>query len=117
MSDEAEAENLTIGSVPNAWRRGFRSRPRSIEANAVTMAKRNKAKKALAQRWEKSSRPVLTPKEPRNLRLEIEWLLPALVLGFLVYTNTLGGEFAYDDQRQIAWNTFDPGWLPVLAWR
>src|SRR6185436_6668917 len=88
-----------------AWRLGFRSRPRSIEANAVTMAKKNKAKKASAQRWEKSTRPVSTPKEPRNLRLEILWLLSALVLGFLVYTNTLGGEFVYDDQRQIVRNT------------
>ena len=28
-----------------------------------------------------------------------------MVLGFLVYTNTLGGEFVYDDQRQIVRNT------------
>ena len=45
------------------------------------------------------------PREQRALRIELLWLLPALVLGFLVYTNTLGGEFVYDDQRQIVRNT------------
>ena len=68
------------------------------------MGKRNKAKRT-AERWEKSSRPALFPKEPRNLRMELLWLLPAVLLGFLIYTNTLGGEFVYDDQRQIVRNT------------
>jgi hypothetical protein len=68
------------------------------------MAKKNKAKRT-AQRWEKSSQLVSSPKEPRNLRLEMLWLLPALVLGFLIYTNTLGGEFVYDDEQQIVRNT------------
>jgi tetratricopeptide (TPR) repeat protein len=68
------------------------------------VAKKNKAKRA-AQRWEKSARPISSPTEPRSSHLELLWLLPALVLGFLVYTNTLGGEFVYDDQRQIVRNT------------
>ena len=33
------------------------------------------------------------------------WLLPALVLGALIYANTLNGEFVYDDLRQIVRNT------------
>lgn len=37
--------------------------------------------------------------------IEFWWLLPALVLGFLVYVNTLYGEFVYDDLRQIVRNT------------
>jgi tetratricopeptide (TPR) repeat protein len=69
------------------------------------MAKKNKSKKASAQRWEKGIRGAETPKEPRNLRIEIWWVLPALVAAFLIYTNTLGGEFVYDDQRQIVRNT------------
>ena len=44
------------------------------------------------------------PQEKRGLRIEFLWLLPALVLGFLVYANTLGGEFVYDDLRQIVRN-------------
>jgi len=44
-------------------------------------------------------------KEGRGWRSEILWLLPALVFGFLLYANTLGGEFVYDDQRQIVRNT------------
>lgn len=39
------------------------------------------------------------------MRVELLWLLPALALGFLVYMNTLHGEFVYDDQRQIVRNT------------
>jgi protein O-mannosyl-transferase len=44
-------------------------------------------------------------REPHGLRIDLWWLLPALVLGFLVYTNTLGGEFVYDDEQQIVRNT------------
>jgi protein O-mannosyl-transferase len=69
------------------------------------MGKKSKSKKAAAQRWEKSGRAAQPPREQRNLRMELWWLLPALVLGFLIYTNTLGGEFIYDDLRQIKRNT------------
>jgi tetratricopeptide (TPR) repeat protein len=69
------------------------------------MAKKNKSKKASAQRWDKGVKGAESPKEPRNLRAELLWLLPALILGFLIYTNTLGGEFVYDDQRQVVRNT------------
>jgi hypothetical protein len=50
------------------------------------------------------SQALRQPREPHGLRIDLLWLLPALVLGFLVYTNTLGGEFVYDDQRQIVRN-------------
>jgi tetratricopeptide (TPR) repeat protein len=45
------------------------------------------------------------PQQQRSLRIELLWLLPALVLGFLIYTNALHGDFVYDDQRQIVRNT------------
>ena len=48
---------------------------------------------------------VHKPREKRGLRFELLWLLPALVLGFLIFANTLGGEFVYDDSRQIVRNT------------
>ncbi len=41
----------------------------------------------------------------RRGRRELIWLLPAVLLGILVYANTLRGEFVYDDQRQIVRNT------------
>jgi tetratricopeptide (TPR) repeat protein len=69
------------------------------------MGKKSKSKRAAAQRWEKSGKATQPPREQRNLRMDLLWLLPALVLGFLIYTNTLGGEFIYDDLRQIKRNT------------
>ncbi len=41
----------------------------------------------------------------RNLRTEFMVLLPALLLGALLYANTLHGQFVYDDKPQIARNT------------
>ena len=69
------------------------------------MGKKSKAKKASPYRSSSYSKGVKPPKEQRDVRRELLWLLPALVLGFLVYTNALGGEFVYDDQRQIVRNT------------
>ena len=57
------------------------------------MGRRSKSKKAVTQRW-----------KPHDLQSDLLWLLPALVLGFLVYANTLGGEFVYDDEQQIVRN-------------
>src|SRR5438477_461618 len=69
------------------------------------MSKKSKSKRTSSQRWDKGVRAAKSPQEQRNLRSELWWLLPALVLGFLIYTNTLGGEFVYDDLRQIVRNT------------
>jgi tetratricopeptide (TPR) repeat protein len=41
----------------------------------------------------------------RNLRTELLVLLPALLLGAVLYANTLHGQFVYDDKPQIARNT------------
>src|SRR5438105_199951 len=68
------------------------------------MGKESKAKKAGTQRRSKET-AGLTPKEPRSWRIDFFWVLPALVLGFLIYTNTFRGEFVYDDQLQISRNT------------
>ena len=73
------------------------------------MGKKSKSKRAAAQRWEKSGKAAQPPREQRSLRMELFWLLPALVLGFLIYTNTLGGEFIYDDLRQIKRNPLIQG--------
>src|ERR1700704_1489086 len=70
-----------------------------------TTGMRSKAKKASTQRWGKGSKAVKPPQEKRNLRIELLWLLPALVLGFLVYANALRGDFVLDDQLQILRNT------------
>jgi protein O-mannosyl-transferase len=70
-----------------------------------TMGKRSKSTKVPTQRWGKDSKALRPPREPHGLRIDLWWLLPALVLGFLVYTNTLGGEFVYDDEQQIVRNT------------
>ena len=69
------------------------------------MGKRSKSKKASTQRWGKGSKAVKPPQEKRNLQIELLWLLPALVLGFLVYANALRGDFVYDDELQILRNT------------
>ena len=94
------------------------------------MAKKSKKSQRPAQkRWGKGSKAIKLPKdlevptpvaapgtaarpkpvhksqEQSSPRIELMWLLPALVLGFLVYTNTLHGEFVYDDRRQISRNT------------
>lgn len=68
------------------------------------MGKKAKARKVAIQRRAKVQTP-LEPQEPDDLRSAFLWLLPALVLGFLVYVNTLGGEFVYDDQLQISRNS------------
>src|SRR5437868_2760640 len=67
------------------------------------MGKKSRSKRAPTERWDKS-RQASKPRWP-TLRTELLWLLPALVLGFLVYANTLSGEFVYDDQVQISRNT------------
>jgi protein O-mannosyl-transferase len=67
------------------------------------MSKSRKPKKARASPPVRPSK--VSSDEHRNLRLELVWVLPALVLGFLVYVNTLHGDFVYDDQRQIVRNT------------
>ena len=69
-----------------------------------TTGKISKSKKAATHRWSEDSKALKPPKVPHGLRIDLLWLLPALVLGFLVYANTLGGEFVYDDLRQIVRN-------------
>ena len=69
------------------------------------MGKRSESEKASTQRWGKGSKAVKPPKEPHGLRSDLLWLLPALVLGSLVYANALRGDFVYDDQLQILRNT------------
>jgi len=39
-----------------------------------------------------------------NIKGEIQWLILLSVLGFIFYSNTLSGEFVYDDNRQIVRN-------------
>lgn len=39
-----------------------------------------------------------------NIKGEIQWLILLSVLGFIFYSNTLSGEFVYDDSRQIVRN-------------
>ena len=67
--------------------------------------KKSKGQKSSASRWNKTEAIVRAPHEQRNLLMDFWWLLPALLLGILVYLNTLGGEFIYDDARQIVRNT------------
>jgi protein O-mannosyl-transferase len=69
------------------------------------MGKKSKSKKASAQRSVSGSKALKPPQEKRGFRIELLWLLPALVAGFLVYVNTLYGQFVYDDQWQIVRNT------------
>src|ERR1043166_8603335 len=69
------------------------------------MGKKSKPKKASAQRWAGGSKTMRAAPEKRGLRIELLWLLPALVAGLLVYLNTLHGQFVYDDQWQIVRNT------------
>lgn len=35
---------------------------------------------------------------------ELKWILPLVLVAFVVFVNTLGGEFVYDDNRQIERN-------------
>lgn len=39
-----------------------------------------------------------------NIKSELRWLIFLSVIGFIVYANSLGGEFVYDDNRQIVRN-------------
>src|ERR1700694_2448337 len=68
------------------------------------MGEISKSTEVSTHRWGKESEALKPPKEPHGLRIDVLWLLPALVLGFLVYANTLGGEFVYDDEQQIVRN-------------
>jgi protein O-mannosyl-transferase len=70
----------------------------------VTMNKRSGSKR-VATPCSEDNKALNPPKEPYRLRIDLLWLLPALVLGFLVYANTLNGEFVYDDEQQIVRNT------------
>jgi len=69
------------------------------------MGKKSKPKKASAQRSAGGSKTMRAAPEKRGLRIELLWLLPALVAGLVVYLNTLHGQFVYDDQWQIVRNT------------
>jgi protein O-mannosyl-transferase len=40
-----------------------------------------------------------------KIRDEIKWLIPLVLVCFVVFANTVGGEFVYDDTRQIVRNT------------
>ena len=71
---------------------------------AAPMGKTSKAKKPTNQIRRGS--PSLEAGASRNLQRDLLWLLPALLLGFLIYLNSLQGEFVYDDQLQISRNTF-----------
>ena len=39
-----------------------------------------------------------------KIRDEIKWLIPIVLVCFVVFANTVGGEFVYDDTRQIVRN-------------
>ena len=68
------------------------------------MSKKPKSTKSFSQRREKENASKFR-EQGRTSWTELWWLLPALILGFLVYVNTLGGEFVYDDLRQVVRNT------------
>lgn len=68
------------------------------------MGKKSKARKVAIQRAARAQHPIETAAS-EDFRVVFLWLVPALVLGFLVYANTLGGEFVYDDQLQISRNS------------
>ena len=40
-----------------------------------------------------------------KIRDELKWLIPLVLVCFVVFANTVGGEFVYDDTRQIVRNT------------
>lgn len=40
-----------------------------------------------------------------KFRGEIKWIIPLVLVCFVVFANSLGGEFVYDDTRQIVRNT------------
>ncbi len=42
--------------------------------------------------------------EKTQIKNEIRWLIPILLVAILVFANSLGGEFTYDDNRQIERN-------------
>jgi protein O-mannosyl-transferase len=67
--------------------------------------KKSKGQRSSGSHWTKSEAMVRAPQEQRDLLMDFWWLLPALLLGILLYLNTLGGEFIYDDARQIVRNT------------
>ena len=41
-------------------------------------------------------------------RDELKWIIPLAVVSLLVFANSLGGDFVYDDNRQILRNTLIP---------
>jgi tetratricopeptide (TPR) repeat protein len=66
---------------------------------------RSKTQNASKPRREKGGPTPQTTPGRGALPTDLWWLLPALAIGFLVYLNTLHGQFVYDDQRQIVRNT------------
>ena len=70
------------------------------------MGKKSKSRAAPSPPWDKSGARARVPEKQRQVWNELRWLLPAIILGFLIYLNTLHGAFVYDDQIQISRNTF-----------
>jgi tetratricopeptide (TPR) repeat protein len=70
------------------------------------MSKTNKKKK------NSRSGPQMVDKNPANDaaqmsffdKYELKWVLPLIVICFLIFANSLSGEFVYDDLRQIVRN-------------
>src|SRR5436190_9880519 len=77
------------------------------------MAKRHKTRKLPTHPRNKSIAPE--PERSQVQWRDFLWLIPALLLGFLVYLNGLNGEFVYDDQLQISRNTLIQE--PSQLWR
>ena len=69
------------------------------------MGKKFKAQRPARHRSSGGGKEVKPQKKQGSAGIDFWWLLPALVLGVLVYINALGGEFVYDDLRQIVRNT------------
>jgi tetratricopeptide (TPR) repeat protein len=69
------------------------------------MGRESKTQRATTQPAERGGTPSESSRKQGAIRVELLWVLPALALGFLVYLNTLHGEFVYDDHRQIVRNT------------
>ena len=69
------------------------------------MGKKFKAQRPARHRSSGGGKELKPQKKQGGAGIDFWWLLPALVLGVLVYINALGGEFVYDDLRQIVRNT------------
>ncbi len=70
------------------------------------MSKKNKKKNVAEAETKPAAKSLIEDTSKGNAfeKYELKWVLPIVAVCFMVFANALGGEFVYDDVRQILGN-------------